>query len=91
MDKPWNIASPQNAFTIFMPHSTDFDAARRYEASMDGVPVSQLSVIAYMTTAVMIVLSYLKVLTADWVLDSVAEFRVLPLEPYRVRQKHSFG
>lgn len=69
LDKPWNIASPQNAFTIFMPHSTDFDAARRYEASMDGVPV----------------------LTADWVLDSVAEFRVLPLEPYRVRQKHSFG
>ncbi|KAK5977598.1 hypothetical protein GCK32_005837 [Trichostrongylus colubriformis] len=65
-DKPWELSKCKNAYTIFMSHSTEWDVARRYEASMDGVPV----------------------VVADWVLDSIAEFRVKPIEPYKIRQKH---
>ncbi|WKX99446.1 hypothetical protein Q1695_014379 [Nippostrongylus brasiliensis] len=64
-DKPWDIRSFENAYTIFMPQSTAWDAALRYEASMSGTPV----------------------VTAEWVMDSIAEYRLLPTEPYRVRAK----
>ncbi|KAK6051170.1 hypothetical protein COOONC_11326 [Cooperia oncophora] len=64
-DKPWELVNYKNAYTIFMSHSTEFDVARRYEASMDGVPV----------------------LVVDWILDSIAEFRVKPIESYRIQQK----
>uniref|UniRef100_A0A0K0DCP5 BRCT domain-containing protein n=1 Tax=Angiostrongylus cantonensis TaxID=6313 RepID=A0A0K0DCP5_ANGCA len=61
-DKPWEIASSKNSYTIFMPYSIEVDAARRYEASMHGVPV----------------------LLADWVLDSIAQYRILPLDAYKI-------
>ncbi|KHJ75521.1 hypothetical protein OESDEN_24863, partial [Oesophagostomum dentatum] len=57
-DKPWEMAGAQNALTIFSPKSCEWDAAQRYEASMDGIPV----------------------VVADWVLDSIAEFRLMPLD-----------
>nr|CDJ91948.1 Zinc finger and BRCT domain containing protein [Haemonchus contortus] len=65
-DKPWELVSFKIAYTIFMSNSTEWDAARRYEASMNGVPV----------------------LVADWILDSIAEFRVKPIEPYKIQRKH---
>ncbi|VDM57282.1 unnamed protein product [Angiostrongylus costaricensis] len=61
-DKPWEIASSKNSYTIFMPYSIEVDAARRYEASMHGVPV----------------------LLADWVLDSIAQHRILPIDAYKI-------
>ncbi|EYB80935.1 hypothetical protein Y032_0396g669 [Ancylostoma ceylanicum] len=61
-DKPWELDGAQRAYTIFMPRSCESDAARRYEASMNNVPV----------------------LVADWVLDSIAEYRLLPIDSYKV-------
>ncbi|RCN44940.1 zinc finger, C3HC4 type [Ancylostoma caninum] len=65
-DKPWEVDGAQRAYTIFMPRSREWDAAYRYEASMNSVPV----------------------LAADWVLDSIAQYRLLPIDSYRVR-RHS--
>ncbi|KJH44215.1 zinc finger, C3HC4 type [Dictyocaulus viviparus] len=61
-DKPWDIDNVEKSYTIFMPHSTEVNAARRYQASMRGVPV----------------------LVADWVLDSVAAYRIMPVESYKI-------
>ncbi|KAL6724491.1 hypothetical protein Aduo_019378 [Ancylostoma duodenale] len=38
-DKPWEVEGAQEAYTIFMPRSREWDAAYRYEASMNNVPV----------------------------------------------------
>ncbi|PIO72870.1 hypothetical protein TELCIR_05174 [Teladorsagia circumcincta] len=65
-DKPWELANYKKAYTIFMSQSKEWDVARRYEASMDGVPV----------------------LVVDWVLDSISEFRIKPIEPYKIQQKN---
>ncbi|KAK6742553.1 hypothetical protein RB195_010050 [Necator americanus] len=64
-DKPWQLTGAEKAYTIFMPRSSNWDAAQRYEASMDGIPV----------------------IVADWVLDSIAEFRLMPIDSYRIRKK----
>ncbi|KAJ1352102.1 hypothetical protein KIN20_008294 [Parelaphostrongylus tenuis] len=61
-DKPWEIVSSENSYTIFTPYSTKVDEARKYEASMGGVPV----------------------LLADWVLESIAEYRIMPIDSYKI-------
>ncbi|KAL6727298.1 hypothetical protein Aduo_009187 [Ancylostoma duodenale] len=66
-DKPWEVDGAERAYTIFMPRSREWDAAYRYEASMNSVPV----------------------LVADWVLDSIAQYRLLPIDSYRVRRDGS--